>query len=217
MRRTPGTVLGRSVGHRSRLPVSVTGPPVSPTPCYALVSRRVKCDFCHAAEEAIAYETTVYSATARNWPDFRDHAQSQHGDQFMVAWCHGASGIGLSAVGGLPIFDTPTVRHDISTALETTLAAPDRELDHICCGNLGRVDFLLEAGKRLARPDLLDEARRRAGQIVRRAERMGTYRLHAHVQGMTDSPSLFQGTAGIGYELLRLAEPDRVPCVLLWE
>ena len=173
--------------------------------------------FRDAAEEGIAYETAVYSATAKNWPDFRDHALSQQGDQFMVAWCHGAPGIGLARLGGLPEFDTRVVRQDIANAVETTLAAPDRGLDHICCGNLGRVDFLVECSRRLSRPDLLDEARRRASQIVRRAERTGTYRLHAHVQGMTDSPSLFQGTAGIGYELLRLAEPDRVPSVLLWQ
>jgi len=29
---------------------------------------------------------------------------------------------------------------------------------------------------------------------------------------LTDTP-----TAGIGYELLRLAEPDQMPCMLLWE
>jgi len=28
---------------------------------------------------------------------------------------------------------------------------------------------------------------------------------------------LFQGTAGLGYALLRLAHPDLLPCVLLWE
>jgi lantibiotic modifying enzyme len=31
------------------------------------------------------------------------------------------------------------------------------------------------------------------------------------------SPSFFQGTAGIGYELLRLAYSEVLPSVLLWE
>ena len=30
-------------------------------------------------------------------------------------------------------------------------------------------------------------------------------------------PGLFDGLAGIGYQMLRLAAPDRVPSVLLWE
>jgi lantibiotic modifying enzyme len=30
-------------------------------------------------------------------------------------------------------------------------------------------------------------------------------------------PGFFQGMAGIGYALLRLAHPDLLPSVLLWE
>ena len=29
------------------------------------------------------------------------------------------------------------------------------------------------------------------------------------------NPSLFQGTAGVGYQLLRLADPTKIPSVLL--
>jgi lantibiotic modifying enzyme len=32
-----------------------------------------------------------------------------------------------------------------------------------------------------------------------------------------DNPGFFQGKAGIGYELLRMARPDLLPSVLLWE
>jgi lantibiotic modifying enzyme len=31
------------------------------------------------------------------------------------------------------------------------------------------------------------------------------------------NPGLFQGMAGIGYQLLRLACPDELPSLLLWE
>lgn len=172
--------------------------------------------FRDAAEEGIAYETAVYSAKARNWPDYRHDAASGT-DQLMVAWCHGAPGIGLARLGGLPVLDTPAIRQDIANALETTLAASDRDVDHICCGSMGCLEFLLEASRRLGRPELLDEARRRASRIVRRAVETGHYRLHAQVPDVTDSPSLFQGIAGIGYELLRLAEPAGLPSVLLWE
>ena len=30
-------------------------------------------------------------------------------------------------------------------------------------------------------------------------------------------PGLFNGLAGIGYQMLRLAAPGRIPSVLLWE
>jgi class II lanthipeptide synthase len=172
--------------------------------------------FRQAAEEGIAYETAVYSHAARNWPDFRDPARPK-GGHFMVAWCNGAAGIGLGRLGGLPALDTAPVRRDIANALETTRATPLATEDHICCGNLGRLDLLAEASRRLGRPALLDEACHSASVLVRRAARSGRYGLFAQVPGVIDSLSLFHGTAGIGYQLLRLAQPDKLPCALLWE
>ena len=135
----------------------------------------------------------------------------------MVAWCNGAVGIGLGRLGGLPVLDTPAVRRDIANALETTQVMPLGDADHICCGNFGRLDLLAEASRRLGRPALLDAARRSACLLVRRAARSGRYGLFAQVPGVVDSLSLFHGIAGIGYELLRLDQPDKVPCALLWE
>jgi type 2 lantibiotic biosynthesis protein LanM len=172
--------------------------------------------FRQAAAEGIAYETAVYSSDARNWPDFRGPA-GQESDGFMVAWCNGAAGIGLGRLGGLPVLDTPSIRGDIANALETTRFTPLTEEDHVCCGNMGRLDLLAEAGRRLGRLELLDEARRCASTLVRRAARNRRYGLFAQVPGVTDSLSLFHGIAGIGYELLRLAEPDGMPCMLLWD
>jgi type 2 lantibiotic biosynthesis protein LanM len=171
--------------------------------------------FRDAAQEAIAYETTLYSTEERNWPDLRDRpGDSKH---FMLAWCHGAPGIGMARLAGLSILDNTAVRADIANAVQTTMEVSLKRADHICCGNLGLVDFLIESGIQLARPDLLLEARRRVTSIVSRAHRTGTYRLHAQAPGVADSPSLFQGVAGIGYELLRMADPQRIPCVLRWE
>jgi type 2 lantibiotic biosynthesis protein LanM len=172
--------------------------------------------FREAAEEGIAYEAAVYSAGTRNWPDLR-YANAQDGHRYMVAWCNGAAGIGLGRLGGLPLLDTPAIRQDIANALQTTRATPLSDEDHVCCGNLGRLDLLVEASRRLDCPEALDHARRSAGMLVRRAARRGGYGLYAQVPEVADSLSLFQGTAGIGYELLRLAEPDQMPCILLWE
>jgi lantibiotic modifying enzyme len=45
----------------------------------------------------------------------------------------------------------------------------------------------------------------------------GFFRLQSGLPDVIFDPSLFRGLSGIGYALLRLAEPRRVPCVLLWE
>jgi type 2 lantibiotic biosynthesis protein LanM len=172
--------------------------------------------FRDAAEEAIAYETAVYSPGAQNWPDFRVPS-GPDGPRCMVAWCNGAAGIGLARLGGLPVLDNLGVRDDISNSIQTTIASPLSGHDHVCCGNFGRLELLIEAALRLGRPDLLDETRWRSAVLVRRAKRKGQYRFFAEASGTPKCLSLFQGIAGIGYELLRLAAPDRLPCLLLWQ
>jgi len=181
-------------------------------------------DFRAAAEEAIAYEASVFVEGEGNWPDFRPDQEGLPPDpanpRFMVAWCHGAPGIGLARLGGLPMMDTPQVRKDIEVALATTqraLADQQHHADHVCCGNMGRIEMLLTAGIRLARPELAAAARREASRVVARAAQSEGYRLSAALPRGVHSPGFFQGAAGVGYELLRLAYPDRLPSVLLWE
>lgn len=161
--------------------------------------------FKEAAQEAIAYEGSVFSPAVGNWPDFRSPQTS-----FMTNWCHGAPGIGLARLGSLDILDTSELRQEIETALTTTQQFGLSELDHLCCGNFGRIDFLLVAARQLFRPTLLDEAQKKASLVVSRTEKTHSFR------GVYD-PSFFRGIAGIGYELLRLAQPDLLPSVLLWE
>jgi type 2 lantibiotic biosynthesis protein LanM len=181
-------------------------------------------DFRAAAQEAIAYEGSVFVEPEGNWPDLRpprDGAEPDtDGQKFSFAWCHGAPGIGLARLGGLSVLDTPAIRQDVEVALATTqrvLAYQQHDADHVCCGNMGRIEVLLTAGERLARPELVAEARRQASQVVVRAERSEGYRFSNMLPRGVHSPGFFQGAAGIGYELLRLAYPDRLPSVLLWE
>ena len=90
-------------------------------------------------------------------------------------------------------------------------------MDHPCCGNMGRAELLLSAGQRLARPEWEEAARANAWRVVSRAERTGGFVLHPMLPREVDNPGFFQGTAGIGYELLRMAHPDLLPSVLMWE
>ena len=90
-------------------------------------------------------------------------------------------------------------------------------VDHPCCGNMGRAEVLLASGRRLSRPELEEAARERAWRVVTRAERTDGFALHPMLPKQVDNPGFFQGTAGIGYELLRMARPDLLPSVLLWE
>jgi lantibiotic modifying enzyme len=169
-----------------------------------------------AAREAIAYERLVYDAAARNWPDYRPAAGSNGDAGHSVMWCHGAPGIGLARLDGLALDDDPACLREIDAALKTTIDFGLRGPDYPCCGNLGRIELLLEAGRRLDRPALCRRATSAAAAVVERAAREGGFRVIRDRPARSFKPGFFRGVAGIGYQLLRIADPERVPSVLLW-
>ncbi len=174
-------------------------------------------EFRDAAREAAAYEHSVFSPQARNWPDFRFPASGE--PVFTTSWCHGAPGIALARIGSLDCIDAEDIRQDLDAALETTqtMLSNRGDVDHLCCGTLGRVETLWKAGQVLARPNLLEAAWQASTDMVYRARQRGSYYLFAGLPDGIDNPGFFQGAAGIGYQWLRLAYPDKFPSVLMWE
>lgn len=158
-----------------------------------------------AAEEAIEWEATLFSPEVGNWRDLRGETG------FGVSWCHGAPGIALGRFLSLPILDTPRVRADLEVALSTTRKIPLVAKDPPCCGNTGRADILLEAGRHLERPELIEASRGILAHCVFLAERNGGFTLDGLPRKLSQ-PAFFTGLAGIGYMLLRQIEP--LPCVL---
>ncbi|MBW4499343.1 MAG: type 2 lantipeptide synthetase LanM family protein [Scytonema hyalinum WJT4-NPBG1] len=173
--------------------------------------------FLEAAEEAIAYERSVFSPTDGNWPDVRNFSLNKSKLSFMTSWCHGAPGIGLARLGSLPILDTAEIRQEIAVAINTTQQFGLHNIDHLCCGNFGRMEVLLVGASKLSRPDLWNTVQKQAARVVARAKQVGSFSLFSELSGDIYNPGLFQGTSGIGYELLRLAYPESLPSVLLWE
>ena len=165
--------------------------------------------YLEAAVEGIEYERSVFSEEHGGWPDLRAAGAADPGG-FPVKWCHGASGIALARLGCTRVAEIPGIDAEIAAGLDATRARYLQDADFLCCGNLGRVETFLVAGDH--------ESRRLAGtgtaSVVARAARNGGYRLFAAAGSY--NPGFFHGTAGIGYQLLRVADP-RLPSVLLWE
>lgn len=166
-----------------------------------------------AAQEGIAYEDSRFVEEAGNWWG----SQIDEQPAFGTSWCHGAPGILLGRIGGLAVLDNDDIRRDIEVAIHTTQALAVQGVDHLCCGSLGRADVLLVAANRLSRLDLAEVANTWALQIVARTQDSGTFALPLRLPKDLYTPGLFQGTAGIGYELLRITNPEMLPSVLLWE
>ena len=103
----------------------------------------------------------------------------------------------------------------LKRALRSTLKEPLMYKDFLCCGNSAMVEFLLLAGTKLQQQDLVEEARTRMAMVIARAERNGHYQCINKSMNHVFNSSLFYGTAGIGYEMLRLISPDTTECLLL--
>ncbi len=181
---------------------------------YAVTENRA---YLQAALEGISYERSIFSAAAANWPDLRDVHDGLHQSKFMVTWCHGASGIAFARLGGLSIYQTDEIWQDVEVALQTTQNYGLQTVDHLCCGNFGRIEVLLVASQKLSRPQLLETSQKQAACLITQAEQRGAYQLFSNLPNSLFNPGFFQGMAGIGYELLRLAYPDVLPALLLWE
>jgi type 2 lantibiotic biosynthesis protein LanM len=169
--------------------------------------------FRQTALAGIAFERSVFQPEVGNWPDLRDPATlgiPGEGDDpfFSTAWCHGAPGIGLARLASLPQIDDVEARREIETAVRTTLSSGFGLNHSLCHGDLGNLEFLLEA----RRAGVGCPVDRIAAGIVKSIERDGW--LCATPLGV-ESPGLMTGLAGIGYGLLRLADPARVPSVLM--
>jgi type 2 lantibiotic biosynthesis protein LanM len=151
---------------------------------------------------AIDFERSQYRPEARNWRDLRTRPEGDR-DAFRSAWCHGAPGIGLARLSCLDILDNPDIRAEIDTALATTVITGFCRNRSLCHGDLGNLQFLLEAGH--------DQVSQISGMVLEIIRSEGW--LCGTPLGV-ESPGLMTGLAGIGYGLLRLAEPARVPLVL---
>lgn len=172
--------------------------------------------FYTAAVEAMEYEAGLYDARQNNWMDLRKNPDLMPEEKaFMAGWCSGAPGIGLARLHCLGAKADYAVERDISNAIEFTLNCSMHSSDHICCGNSGRVDFLIEAAMVQERAELLAEAKRRLSWMIVRKEATGSYVFNGQDKGAVFNPSLFQGISGIGYELLRCISPERIKTILI--
>jgi type 2 lantibiotic biosynthesis protein LanM len=167
--------------------------------------------FREAALNGLAYERSLFAPEHGNWPDLRAlHAQTAP-PSFMHAWCHGAPGIGLGRLRLLRHLDDPTIRTEIEVALQSTLTAGFGYNHSLCHGDLGNLDLVLEAARTLDPERWCEPFNRVATTILDGITHHGPR--CGNPLGV-ESPGFMTGLAGIGYQLLRLAEPARVPSVL---
>jgi type 2 lantibiotic biosynthesis protein LanM len=171
--------------------------------------------FRDAAAGGMEFERSLFSEAEQNWPDLRADAavgaDGGDGRKFLVAWCHGAPGIGLARVAGLPWLDDAAVRREIDLAVRATLAGGFGENHCLCHGDLGNVELLFAASRAAGDADLEAQAWRITGGIVDSIRSDGWL---FGLPGSIETPGLMAGLAGVGFGLARLARPDLFPALL---
>lgn len=171
--------------------------------------------FRAAAVGGVAFERSLFSEAEQNWPDLRAGADqgidSGDGLHYMLAWCHGAPGIGLARIAGLPWLDDADVRQEIDVAVRSTIERGFSDNHSLCHGDLGNLELLFAAAHAFGDAQLEEQAWQLAGGIADSIRNGGW--LHG-LPGNIETPGLMAGLAGIGYGLARLARPDLLPRLL---
>jgi lantibiotic modifying enzyme len=127
-------------------------------------------------------------------------------------WCRGFSGYIGALLRMLPDPKSDWLSGVIDNFVERAYNAHLLESDCVCHGELGNLDFSFGAEIQFSDRRWRSSAVQRAQQLLERASTEGW------ACGMpVPSPGLMDGFAGIGYQLLRMAAPHKVPSVLFLE
>jgi type 2 lantibiotic biosynthesis protein LanM len=169
--------------------------------------------FKTAATEALRYERSHFLPEVGNWRNLLN-PDKRPADQLplsLLQWCHGAPGIGLARLKTLGFYQDEFVLAEIRAAVDTTASHGIGRSQCLCHGDLGNIELLLEASCQLDNPQWAQTTYDLAAGILAHIQATGWY---CGVPMGVEIPGLMTGIAGIGFGLLRLAEPEQVPSVL---
>jgi lantibiotic modifying enzyme len=153
--------------------------------------------YLQMVSEALEYERSLFVLEQGNWPDLR-HDPSANGD----------SGSRLMMLKHL---NEKILREEAEIALRTTLREGFGANHCLCHGDLGNLEVILQATLILNDSVWKTEADRLIAVVLKSIERDGWL---CGTPGNVETPGLLTGIAGIGMQLLRLADPSQVPSVL---
>jgi len=135
-------------------------------------------------------------------------------ETLALTWCYGAPGVGLARLAAHRLLADGRLEEEWRRSLDLTLREGFGKNHSLCHGDLGNLDLLQEAFRASGEARLGSEVDRLSRSILASMRRDGW---RCGTVGGIEAPGLMNGLAGIGYGLLRLAAPDRVPSVLLME
>ncbi|MDP2808122.1 MAG: lanthionine synthetase LanC family protein [bacterium] len=198
----------------------------------------VKKQFYWMADQAFAYETHFYDDKMKNWPeiwiplsqpgDYQRYERAfLNGDLGLFsitddqnAWCHGATGVGLSRLRAWQLMERPNYNNEFQIAVERTKndfgsTAQEHPLTILCHGIGGNAELFLEAYRIFRDEQYLAVPYSMAERALNIKKTNNEYLSGFKQLEKGQDSGLFMGTAGIGYFYLRCLDPIGVPSILL--
>ena len=124
--------------------------------------------------------------------------------------------IALGRLGGINLLDDSQIRTEINTAIEIIQQHKIWGVDNLFWGNYGRLELLLVASEKLEKPELKTLVNNWVNEIIAKTD-SNKLKLFVDHPSEISHPGLLHGTAGIGYQLLRIAYPQLLPSILLFQ
>jgi type 2 lantibiotic biosynthesis protein LanM len=178
---------------------------------FSLFEKTQRTDFLDAGKECLNYEQSTFRSKQKNWLDLRISEE-----QFLCQWCHGSVGIGLARLGINKLWGgyREKMDSDILDAIKVSEQKWPNKSDTLCCGTLGSIEFLKEAGKYLKNKELEELASNRLAGIISTSNINNGFSIFT--RELEFNLGFFQGAAGIGYTALRHTNVN-LPNILLWQ
>ena len=156
--------------------------------------------FNSAINDALQFELSAYKTKLGTWGDMRELPVRG----YMHGYCSGAPGIGIMlesiSENG---YENDEVKKSAELAANSVSKLPLNQRDHLCCGNSAVAEYYIRTGR-------LDEAGRVLKAMKKRSEQTGEYRMLSYKHNNSQTPSLFYGICGVGYEMLRYVSPEKI-------
>jgi lantibiotic modifying enzyme len=130
----------------------------------------------------------------------------------MIAWCHGAPGIGMARLASLQHHDDAAIREEINVAVQTTFKEGFGRNHALCHGDLGNLETLMIATQVLPECYSRESVEQLQAALLENMKKQGW---QSGIAYPIETPGLMLGLAGTGYALLRMADPERVPSLLV--
>lgn len=171
-----------------------------------------KKSYMNIVKKNIFFENTLFIKEIDNWIDNRDFIPDEiKGHTF--AWSHGAPGIGLirNKLLASNLYDSnfsKILSDDVNISIQKTIISSfiDNK-DVLIYGKLGNIDLLINTSNNYRVQNQLKE-------MLEKCKAHGWD--YGYKLKMFYKPGFFNGSSGIGYQLLRFID-DKIPSILSFE